>query len=230
MSGRLASFRGPSTPVASPVRVKQSETPNSPSRSSESTYHRKTRTILHELCSIAETWDQLVIIDGLKAAKNLVDARTDLDNDIAAFPDKQPRSKLVGPRLDFMDKCIADLDQVILKLQKQFRRMNAAIDNLEALFFEANKSKGWQWARQEPLWVTWPLEKFVTSVSSILIPYHRSLDLHIELVNSLRSHSISFQESRDIILKWAQQPWLQEDGWDARWEDICAAEVERWNR
>lgn len=70
----------------------------------------------------------------------------------------------------------------------------------------------------------------VTSVSSILIPYHRSLNLHIELVNSLRSHSISFQESRDMILKWAQQPWLQEDGWDAKWEDICVAEVERWGK
>ncbi|KAG6892620.1 hypothetical protein C0992_013195, partial [Termitomyces sp. T32_za158] len=116
MSGRLASFRGPSTPVASPVRAKQHETPNSPSRPSESTYHRKTRTILQELCSIAETWEQLVMHDGLKAAKNLVDARTDLDNDIAALSNKQPRSKLVGPRLEFMDECVADLDQVILKM------------------------------------------------------------------------------------------------------------------
>ncbi|KAG6874296.1 hypothetical protein C0995_001521 [Termitomyces sp. Mi166 len=177
MSGRLASFRGPSTPAPSPKRAKQSEPPNSPSRSSESTYHRKTRTILQELRSITDTWDQLVIIDGLKAAKNLVDARTDLDNDIATLPDKQPRSKLVGPKLDIMDQCIADLDQVIMKLQKQFRRMNAAINNLEALFIEANNVKGWQWAHQEPLW-----------------------------------------------------PWLQEDSWDAKWEDICAAEVERWGK
>jgi len=44
--------------------------------------------------------------------------------------------------------------------QKQFRRMNVVVDNLEALVAEAHKAKGWQWVCQEPLWVTWSLEKF----------------------------------------------------------------------
>lgn len=76
---RLASFRGPSTPSSSPAKFKPPISPASPSRQTESTFHRKTRTILQELRSITETWDDLVLIDGLKAARELVDARTDLE-------------------------------------------------------------------------------------------------------------------------------------------------------
>jgi hypothetical protein len=76
---RLASFRGPSTPSASPVQSKQPSSPSSPSRTSESTYHRKIRTLLQELRSITQTWQDLVLLDGLKAATNLVDTRTELE-------------------------------------------------------------------------------------------------------------------------------------------------------
>jgi hypothetical protein len=68
----------------------------------------------------------------------------------------------------------------------------------------------------------------VTRIPAILPAYHRSLALHVELVNKLRSHSITFEESRDAINQWAQQPWIEEDGWNSAWEDLCAAEIERW--
>lgn len=130
---RLASFRGPSTPSSSPVQVRQQNTPTSPSRSTESTFHRKTRTYLQELRSITETWDDLVLIDGLRAAKSLVDMRTDLESDpfvsiirrctescfsnaLALIPDRQPRSRLVGPKLAVMEKRLAELDAVTFKL------------------------------------------------------------------------------------------------------------------
>lgn len=44
--------------------------------------------------------------------------------------------------------------------QKQFRRLNTVVENLETLLFDAHKTKGWQWVHQEPMWVTWPMEKF----------------------------------------------------------------------
>ncbi|KAJ7093200.1 hypothetical protein C8R44DRAFT_401319 [Mycena epipterygia] len=226
---RLASFRGPSTPSSSPVSAKQPKSPGSPSRPIESTYHRKTRTALQELRAITETWDDLVLLDGLKTARSLVDARTDLDNALALIPDGQPRSHLVGPKLALMERRIAELDAVTSKLQKQFRRMNSVIDSMEALLVEAHKTKGWHWVSEEPLWVTWSLEKFVSSVPDLLIPYHRSLDTHLELVDILRSHSVSFEDARDALAKWAEQPWLEDNGWDAEWEDLCAAEVERWD-
>ncbi|KAK7023917.1 hypothetical protein R3P38DRAFT_1079250 [Favolaschia claudopus] len=237
MSSRLASFKGPSTPNSSPVPAKQhqqqsrsSPGPSSPSRSIESTYHRKTRAALQELRTIAETWDDLVLIDGLKSARSLVDTRTELDNVLALIPDGQlPRTRLVGPKIALMEKRIAELDAVIGKLRKQFRRMNTVIDGLEALLVEAHKAKGWTWVSEEPLWVSWPLEKFVTSLPNLLIPYHRSLATHLELVDILRSHSVSFEDARDALANWAEQPWLEEDSWEAVWEDLCAVEVEKWD-
>ena len=77
-----------------------------------------------------------------------------------------------------MESCIANLDLVIQKLvctapsfaidllthpdlkDKQFKKMNREIDNLEALMIEAEKAKGAKWVNEEPLWCTWSLEKF----------------------------------------------------------------------
>ncbi|KAJ7470314.1 hypothetical protein FB451DRAFT_332385 [Mycena latifolia] len=226
---RLASFRGPSTPSPSPVPAKQPKSPGSPSRPVESTYHRKIRSALQELRAITETWDDLVLLDGLKAARSLVDTRTDLDNALALIPNGLPRHRLMGPKLALMEKRIAELDAVTSKLQKQFRRMNAVIDGMEALLIEAHKAKGWHWVSEEPLWVSWSLEKFVTSIPVLLVPYHRSLNTHLELVGILRSHLVSFEDARDALTKWAEQPWLEDDGWEASWEDLCAAEIERWD-
>ena len=63
----------------------------------------------------------------------------------------------------------------------------------------------------------------------LLLPYHRSLQLHIEIAESLRSHSVSFEESRSVLTKWVTQPYLEADEWVAEWEDVCEAEIERWN-
>ena len=62
----------------------------------------------------------------------------------------------------------------------------------------------------------------------MLKPYHRSLAFHAELVDELRSHTITFEKSREMVNKWVEQPWLEDAGWGAAWEDICEAEVERW--
>ncbi|KAG7086654.1 hypothetical protein E1B28_002593 [Marasmius oreades] len=233
MSGRLASFRGPSTPTSSPVqhRTASGSVPSSPSSSrvNESTYHRKTRTLLQELRTITETWDDLVLIDGLKAAKSLVDTRTDLDNALSLIPDRLPRSRMVTPKLAIMEKRIVDLENTISKLQKQFRRMCAVIENFEALVIEAHKNKGWQWVEKEPLWTTWSLNKFASTIPDILVPYHRSLNEHVTLVNILRSHSTPFETSRIAIAKWAEQAWLEDSSWEMQWEDLCAAEVDHWN-
>jgi len=76
---RLASFKGPSAPSQSPIRAQPSSVPSSPSRATESTFHRKARTLLRELDLVAQTWDELVLIDGMRAAQSLVDTRTELE-------------------------------------------------------------------------------------------------------------------------------------------------------
>lgn len=41
--------------------------------------------------------------------------------------------------------------------------MNTIIDSLESVLFEAHKIKGWQFV-QDPLWLSWSLERFGTGV------------------------------------------------------------------
>lgn len=92
---RLASLQGPSSPSPNPVRA-----PRSPAKSpkasrskevsiydrleanttppTETTYHRKLRTLLLELKAVANSWNDVLLGEGLKAAKGLTDARTEL--------------------------------------------------------------------------------------------------------------------------------------------------------
>ncbi|KAI0781080.1 hypothetical protein BD413DRAFT_600524 [Trametes elegans] len=229
MSSRLASFRGPSTPSSSPVAARQPSGPASPSRLSELPHHRTLRSQLLELRSIAYEWDERVSGQGLKAASSLVDARTELDNEIALLSvGKQPAYPIVLEKLRFMESCIEDLREVIKRLERLFQKMIKIIRNLEVLLYEVHKTKGWRFV-EEPLWVTWSLEKFVTKVPYILKPYRRSLEMHTELVEQLRPHDVTFEDSRQIIAEWQAQPHLAQGGWDAVWEDICAVEIDRWN-
>jgi hypothetical protein len=64
---------------------------------------------------------------------------------------------------------------------------------------------------------------------AILPQCHRSLALHLELVAKRRSHSITFKESRNVLNRWAEQLWLEE-GQNSAWEDLCTADLERWQQ
>ncbi|TDL27267.1 hypothetical protein BD410DRAFT_714239 [Rickenella mellea] len=230
MSGRLASFRGPSTPTSSPVQSRVPSNPSSPSKHLETTYHRKVRTTLQELRSVAKTWDDLVTVDGLKAIKSLVDTRTELENALHIMPlGELPKTHMVGPALVIMEKRLMELDIVVQKLRKQFSKMNALIEGLEESFYEAHKTKGWAWVHSEPLWCTWSFETFVSKLPELLPPYHRSISMHINQVEVIRKQYLNFEASRDIVTLWVAQPHLEEAGWDIEWEDICTAEVERWH-
>ena len=53
--------------------------------------------------------------------------------------------------------------------------------------------------------------------------------MHKDIVNTLRSHTVSFEMSREAITNWVTQPHLQEGSWEAEWEGLCEVEIERWN-
>ena len=64
---------------------------------------------------------------------------------------------------------------------------------------------------------------------ALLVPYHRSLNAQIFIADSLRSHSLPFEEARLLVTQWAAQAELTSNEWVATWEDLCAAEIEKWN-
>jgi len=128
-----------------------------------------------------------------------------------------------------MDERIAAIDLVISKLRKQFQKMNSIVDGMEALLADAHKAKGWHWVSSEPMWTTWPMEKFVTSISDILWPYRRSLEQHVALLDTLLSHNVSFEMSRKVANTWIEQPHLEDDSWDVKWEPLCEVEIDRWD-
>ncbi|KIJ44204.1 hypothetical protein M422DRAFT_60062 [Sphaerobolus stellatus SS14] len=226
---RLASFKGPSAPSQSPIRAQPPSNPSSPSRPTESTFHRKARTLLREIDNVAQTWDELVLIDGMRAAQSLVDTRTELDNELTTLPTGSlPPVGTVYLRIQLMEKRLADLNALLSKLQKQFDKMVNLVDGMEAMVFEAHKTKGWKWVHEEPLWCTWTLEKFATELPSILPAYQHEMVELTELVDGLRSHDTPFERSRDILAKWVAQPHTRTQGW-SEWEDLCSVEVERWD-
>lgn len=54
--------------------------------------------------------------------------------------------------------------------RKQFQKMNSIVDNMEALLADAHKAKGWHWVSLEPMWTSWPMEKFGASIHNSVIP------------------------------------------------------------
>ncbi|KAG8865262.1 pre-mRNA-splicing factor syf1 [Tulasnella sp. 330] len=152
---RLASLHGPSSPSSTPARTPPAKPSPGKSRRSasaslydreepntnpptESTYHRKLRTLLLELRQATKTWNDLVLLDGLKAAKGIIDARTELDNSLAALPiGIQPRVRLVNPKLANIESRVDNLLEVVSKLKTQFHKMASAIETAELLLVEA---------------------------------------------------------------------------------------------
>ncbi|KAF8321441.1 uncharacterized protein EI90DRAFT_3147087 [Cantharellus anzutake] len=194
----------------------------------ETTYHRKLRSILLEIKATTITWDEIVLYDGLNAAKGLVDARTELSNALAVYPpETSPKVAIATPRLLIMEEKLRELGEVILKLEKCFTKLSNLCENVEELAVEASRLKGMN-SIHEPLWFTWSLNKFAVSIPLLLIPHHRSLHKHKELLETLRPHSTPFDKARTCIHLWAAQEELNDGGWMDEWEDICRAEVRWW--
>lgn len=80
-SQRLASFSGPSTPNKFNRVSSNPPSPASQKGTLETTFHRKLRSFLLDFRNAIQTWRDLILIDGVKAAKALIDTRTELEFD-----------------------------------------------------------------------------------------------------------------------------------------------------
>ncbi|KAH9934834.1 uncharacterized protein B0H18DRAFT_1181536 [Fomitopsis serialis] len=179
-----------------------------------------------------------VIFDGLKAAKSLVDARTDLDNprdERAAHLPATFRDKFAMMEQDIMIlACRREArEHDAPKTKKQFQRMNTIL-KLEAVLFEATKQKDGSCPRA-PMGVLvmdkFGMTTFISTHSdltgnrsdndiSILIPYHRSLLMHEELTSICEAMK-HLRGSRRALAEWAAQPYLEDHSWEQNGR-ICA--------
>ena len=69
----------------------------------------------------------------------------------------------------------------------------------------------------------------MTEISNILATHRRSLEEHAAIVEEVRSHDTPFAEAKEAVLRWAAPGVLEDEGWDARWEDLCDVEVDKWD-
>lgn len=79
---RLASLRGPSTPSPASSRSPPLS-PTSPasklSAFDPTPFHRKTRSIMTEVEKALKDWEDVVLVDGIRAGQGCIDARTELE-------------------------------------------------------------------------------------------------------------------------------------------------------
>ncbi|WVW82088.1 hypothetical protein I302_104093 [Kwoniella bestiolae CBS 10118] len=172
------------TPSKSRSRASPSPSPSpgpgSPARSTETTHHRMLKLVLSEVRKIIKTWDELVIMDGFKACKGVIDEGTEMDN-ILSIEDKPERPE-VGGHLNLWYAHRLSLESTLKKLDNNLYKLTALADQAEKILFEAYKREGHEFVFVEPLWFTWTLEKFVNSLSPLI-------SLHTSHLASLTSYS-----------------------------------------
>ncbi|WWD09206.1 hypothetical protein V865_007328 [Kwoniella europaea PYCC6329] len=205
------------TPSKSRSRASPSPSPSpgpgSPAKITETTHHRMLKLVLSEVRKIIRTWDELVIMDGFKACKGVIDEGTEMDN-ILAVEDKPERPEING-HLDCWYSYRQSLESTLKKLDNNLYKLSALTDQAEKIFFEAYKREGQDFVFVEPLWFTWTLEKFVNSLSPI-ISLHTS---HLASLTSL-SHIILDPNTSFDDAKLTLEAWRDIATGGERWEGV----------
>ncbi|WWD18035.1 hypothetical protein CI109_102482 [Kwoniella shandongensis] len=221
---RLASL----TPSRSRARNSLSPSPSpAPSLSSlqtETTHHRMLKLVLAEIKNVLKTWDELVMIDGFKAAKGCVDEATEMDNLIGV--DERPERPEIGPHLAALYAHRIALKMVLTKLDNNLGKLNTLADQAEKILFAACQRESMEFVFVEPLWLTWTLEQFVNSLSPLISQHTSHLATIASLSTTILSPSTSFDDAkfnleayRDIAMGGERYQYTRE------WEELVEIEV-----
>ncbi|KZO99431.1 hypothetical protein CALVIDRAFT_561291 [Calocera viscosa TUFC12733] len=244
---RLASLHGPSIPSSNPVSPQSTSSPSSrrtPKRISsraspapespqlapaESPFHRKLRSTLRDIAGYVESWNELALGEGLRAAKGVVDNGTELDNALVTNADH--RSFIATPKIRAINAHLKTLDGLPTKFNKLFRQIVASVDALESLVVSTAAARGPLFL-QTPVWLTWTPENFLNAVLPLPRRYHQSLITMQECVVKLKDPDIAWEEGRDVVRAWAAQRELQAGGVQMGWKElneVLEVEVRGWN-
>ncbi|SPO23799.1 uncharacterized protein UTRI_03672_B [Ustilago trichophora] len=173
-----------------------------------------------------------------------------------ALDPKQAHDPVLGPG-GLRESRIADaisrieaahdgLAVVIDRLSKALNKLTTASDSLRSMLEEASQRKGLEFAFQEPLWVTWSLDRFVERTSDLTTQYRISTQ-HLQLLlpilvqsgeppasasspSSEGAEERRSKERRGAYEAWISLPYLETRGSQSLvgLEALCEVEVGRW--
>ncbi|WWC66591.1 uncharacterized protein I206_100494 [Kwoniella pini CBS 10737] len=204
------------TPSRSRSRASPSPSPapSSPLRgSNETTHHRMLKLVLGEVRKIIRTWDEIIIIDGFKAAKGFIDEGTEMDNILAI--DEKPERPEISNHLNTLFNHRQTLESTLKKLDNNLYKLSALAEQAEKIFFGAYSREGTEFVFVEPLWSTWTMERFVNSLSP-LISFHTA---HLASLTTLSKIILDTTTTFDDA-KVALESWRDIATGGERWEGV----------
>ncbi|KAK1927716.1 hypothetical protein DB88DRAFT_45337 [Papiliotrema laurentii] len=232
---RLASL----TPAATPSRARgtsQSPAPSpsastprtprsgTPSRQTETTYHRMTKLIITELKSLFKTWDEVSLVDGVKAGKGCIDEATEMDN-ILALQEGDERPS-VTPHLEKLYDSRIAMEAAVSKMEKALAKLVLLLEQAEKVFFDAYRTQGAEFVLQEPLWLSWTLEHFVNSLPPLLTAHNTQLILLTALSRTMVDPKTSFDDAKLALERWRDLS-IRGERWNIvrDWEELVDLEL-----
>jgi len=175
-----------------------------------------------------ESWDEIILGEGLRDAKGVVDNGTELDNALASNP--YHRSFIATPKVHAINAHLKMLDALLPRLEKLFRQLVANVEALESVVVSTAASRGPLFL-QTVVWLSWTPEHFLNVILPLPTRYHQSLVTICEGIEKLKDPEMTWEEGKDVVQAWAGQRDLHPEGVELQWnevEDVFKVEVRGW--
>ncbi|GAA6006413.1 uncharacterized protein JCM10292_002681 [Rhodotorula paludigena] len=259
--------------TASPARLNTSTAapglPDKPVRgptpqSAETTYHTRIRQLLVEHRKLRRQWNELVIRGLVGRTRAVLDLWGDvelvlktIDKQGGKSTPRQPvRAGYLFAQSAKLSEQIDAVEAVFTSLAELVQTMSQLCERAEFLVVEAAKTRGTQFAFRDPLWVTWPVARFVDGVHALSKPYIDSLSLVRSLLDILltfpplpspdsaspssvissaaparaRPSPEALQSALSLLAVQPLLPGKASDASAEAWEELMAVEVGGWER
>ncbi|GAA5874232.1 hypothetical protein JCM8547_007799 [Rhodosporidiobolus lusitaniae] len=175
----------------------------------ETQYHVRLRALLVEHKKARRSWSELVIRGLVGRVRAAFDLWTDIEIALRAIEKNSTSARAVRAGYLFaqsakLSEQVAAVEAVFVNLCEVAAVFSSICERAEYLVVEASKVKGTAWAFQQPLWVTWPLSRFVDGLFALSQPYQDSL----ALIRSLLDTLITFPPLPSYLSQSASTPAL----------------------
>ncbi|PWN50717.1 hypothetical protein IE53DRAFT_81487 [Violaceomyces palustris] len=168
------------------------------------------------------------------------------------------KERMLAESLARIERAEEGLDEVESRLNRHLNKMTSTSESVNSLLLEAAKSKGPEFCFLQPMWGTWPMDRFVSTLSRITSQYVVSTRYLEDLIPCLCSSKPTSSIQLKIHLRgqptpsgasggggktkaddlrrlafeeWVRLPFLELKGNNSRrwFEQVCEVEVGRWS-